>query len=166
MGHRLWILLFGFAKWALPAPAHSSKDTPNMSTMIMNPTGPVDYLRDAVKCPQLGGKSMGQRPFQQGSLYFPERSLFQAGFSSRTASSLQSSTAFALPSLIPPASGLSAHFEPANHFGLRLTLTKQFGCFEPTGFQGLEIPSRTDGWVHDNIQQPTHENVTILYETQ
>lgn len=133
-----------------------------MSGMVANTGQPLDDRGYSRQRPKIGVKPLRPSASAEGPVHLLQLFLIQLGLATRPACRLQGADTALAPLTVPATDTLAAHPQHVGHGGQDFAGTKQTRRLFAPIFQSLEIPSRTDRFLHVPIMHETAGIVTVL----
>jgi len=145
-GNRFLVPLRRPAGRTLEGPVHGAQDLPDVADVVAHAGDLLDHDRDSLQGPQIGGKSVGEGPFQQSPIEAAPLRLREAGASSRPARTGQALGPGRTPRLVPAAHAGAGDPERPDHLGLGLAPREHRRRPHPATLHFFEIPWGTTPW--------------------
>ena len=139
-GNRLLVPLRRPAGRTLEAPVHGAQDLPDMADVVAHAGDALDDDRDSFERPQIGGKSVGEGPFQQSPIEAAPLRLREAGTPPRPPGAGQALGPSLSPRLVPAAHAGAGDPERPDHLGLGLAPREHRRRPHSAPLHLLEIP--------------------------
>lgn len=135
-----------------------------MTGMVAHASQPFDDRCHAWQRPKVGTEPLRPRPSAQGEIDPPQLLAIELWLPAGPTDCFQCTDSAPAPLLIPTADTLAADLQDPGHRSQDFAGTEQTRRMLAPIFQGLEIPSRTDGLLHAPIMHETPGVVTVLCE--